>query len=281
MPIRPFLPLALLMLGACSSPEEVAERAGVEKPTSSHASATASSSASASSAGVKGAAKAVSEDNDLYSYAFSYPPQAGAYPELARKLQADADEAKADLIAEAKEAQVDAKKNDFPFHPHSWREEWKVVADIPDYLSLSGDFSTYSGGAHGMYGLQSLVWDKQARQSLDGIDLFNSAGELDAALGQSLCDALDAERRKKRGPDYKPAQDGEPAYGFDSCQHIKDATVLVGSSNGQTFDRITVWFGPYVAGPYAEGAYELDFSMTAKMLGAVKPAYAKAFSVKR
>ncbi len=276
MPIRPFLPLAVFIIGACSSPAEVAERTGVEKTATAKASATASSST-----GAKGAAVSVSEDNDLYSYAFSYPAQAGAYPALAKKLQADADKAKADLIAEAKEAQADAKTNDFPFHPHSWREEWKVVADLPGYLSLSGEFSTYTGGAHGMYGLESLVWDKQAQEAVDGIDLFRSPGELDAAMGKSLCDALDAERRKKRGPEYKPAQGGENDYGFDSCQHIKDATILVGSSNGETFDRITVWFGPYVAGPYAEGAFELDFPMTAKMLGAVKPAYAKAFSAKR
>jgi hypothetical protein len=41
-----------------------------------------------------------------------------------------------------------------------------------------------------------------------------------------------------------------------------------------------VWFGPYVAGAYAEGAYELDFPMTKAMLDTVKPAYKAAFSVK-
>jgi hypothetical protein len=57
--------------------------------------------------------------------------------------------------------------------------------------------------------------------------------------------------------------------------------VIVGSSNGRTFDRIGVWFGPYLAGPYAEGAYELNFPVDAAVLGAVKPAYRSAFSVKR
>ena len=40
---------------------------------------------------------------------------------------------------------------------------------------------------------------------------------------------------------------------------------------GKRFDRLSVYFGPYVAGPYAEGDYELDFPVTASVLDAVKP----------
>ena len=57
--------------------------------------------------------------------------------------------------------------------------------------------------------------------------------------------------------------------------------MLVGSSNGRTFDRIGIWYGPYVAGPYAEGAYELDFPVDARVLAAVKPEYEAAFSQAR
>lgn len=274
MPPRPFLPLALLILAACSAPDEVAQETGVR-----HHSASASASA-ASSGPDAGAAQSVKEDNALYSYAFAYPAQVGANPVLAQKLQREADAAKAQLIKESKEALADSKANDFPYNPHSWMEEWKVVTDLPDYLSLSGEFSTYTGGAHGMYGLTSLVWDKRNKTALDGIDLFASPAALEAALGQALCDKLDAERAKKRGEAVPHTPPGED-YGFNSCQHVKDATVLVGSSNGKTFDRLTVWFGPYVAGPYAEGAYELDFPVDAKVLAAVKPAYRGAFSAKK
>ncbi|MGN6498723.1 MAG: DUF4163 domain-containing protein, partial [Tsuneonella sp.] len=227
-----------------------------------------------------GAAKAVKEDNDLYSYAFAYPSQVGAYPLLARKLEAEAAKAKDDLIKQSKDDRAQAKANDYPYNPHSWMEEWKVVADLPDFLSLSGDFSTYTGGAHGMYGLTSLVWDKGRNVALDGADMFASPAALEAALGPSLCDKLNAERAKKRGEAVPQTPQGED-YGFNSCQHIKDATVLVGSSNHRTFDRLTVWFGPYVAGPYAEGAYELDFPVDAKVLAAVKPEYESAFSLKK
>jgi hypothetical protein len=68
--------------------------------------------------------------------------------------------------------------------------------------------------------------------------------------------------------------------GFNSCPPISDATVLVGSSTGRAFDRIGIWFGPYVAGPYSEGAYELDFPVDAAVLRAVKPQYAGAFAAR-
>ena len=109
------------------------------------------------------------------------------------------------------------------------------------------------------------------------LEVDESAGELNEAfveeivLGAALCQSLDRERSERRG--------GEDIGGmFENCPGLDEATILVGSSNGRTFDRVGVYFGPYVAGPYAEGAYELDFPMTQAMLDAVKPAYRAAFS---
>lgn len=260
--------LAVFALTGCSSPEQVAERTGVEAPATSGASASASSSSAAG--------KAVAEDNDTYSYELKYPAAVARIPELAAKIDADARRAKDEMVAEAKAAKVDSAKDGFPFNPHSLGQDWKVVADIPGYLSLSNEFYTYTGGAHGMYGLEGLVWDKAKKRALAANELFHSADFLGSTIGDALCDALNAERRKK-GMDL-PAGD-DPI--FPKCPSLTEATVLVGSSNGKTFDRITVWYGPYVAGSYAEGAYELDFPMTQAMLEAVKPAYRTAFSAKR
>jgi hypothetical protein len=121
------------------------------------------------------------------------------------------------------------------------------------------------------------VWDKAKSQAVPAIAMFRSPAALDRALDAKLCAALDAERTKRRGEPVTPSADD---MGFDSCQQVKDATVLVGSSTGKAFDRITVWFGPYVAGSYAEGAYELDFPVDGAVLGAVKPEYAGAFAVR-
>lgn len=274
MPLRLVLPAALITLAACSSPDEVREKTGV---TAQATGATANASAAASSS-AKGSARKEAEDNDLYSYEFSYPAEVGAYPELAARLSADAAKAKAEMIADARQAQADSKKEGFPYRSYSYGAEWKVVADLPQYLSLSNDFSTYTGGAHGMYGLEGFVWDKANKRGFKTEELFVSPGALEDAMGKALCDALNKERVKK-GMD-PITEEGKDEI-FPACPGLDEATILVGSSNHRTFDRITVWYGPYVAGSYAEGAYELDFPMTTAMLDAVKPAYRGVFGAKQ
>jgi hypothetical protein len=265
MPVRPMLIAAVLAMAACSSPEDIARKTGAR----SEATAVASASAQA------GGAVKVEEDTKLYSYEFSYPAAVGAIPELARLLTGRAEQAKEEMIAEAKAAHAEAQGSDYPMNSHSYGATWKVVADLPGYLSLSNDFYTYTGGAHGMYGLEGLVWDKAKGRALPSEALFQSPGFLDSTMDGAVCAAINKERAERRG---EPVRDtGEM---FDECPGLDDATILVGSSNGKTFDRITVYFGPYVAGPYVEGAYELDFPMTKAMLEAVKPAYRAAFSTK-
>ena len=56
--------------------------------------------------------------------------------------------------------------------------------------------------------------------------------------------------------------------------------MIVGSSNGRTFDKVGVLVGPYAAGSYAEGNYEFTLPVTAALMKAVKPEYREAFSVR-
>ena len=265
MDCRRLLPLAVLLAAACSSPAEVAERTGQGEG------ATASATAASSAQGRK-----VEEDTGLYSYALSYPAAVARIPALARRIEEQAAKGKAEMIAEARSAQADSTKDGFPFNPHSLSEDWQVVADLPGYLSLSNQFATYTGGAHGMYGMEGLVWDKANGRGFASEELFQSPSHLGSVLGDTLCAELNKARVEKGIPSYT---DDDAV--FPGCPNLDEATILVGSSNGKTFDRITVWYGPYVAGSYAEGAYELDFPMTAAMIGAVKPAYRAAFSARR
>lgn len=265
MDCRPLVPLAALLAAACSSPAEVAERTGVDQEAS----------ASATAAAAAGKARKVSEDTALIDYDFSYPAAVGAIPELAERLEREAAKARAETIAMAREGQAEAKSSGFDFNPYGLSHEWKVVADLPGYLSLSNEVYAFTGGAHGNYTTEGFVWDKAARRGFDSAELFRSPTALQDAMAGRVCTALDAERTARRG---EPVDRSDDFMG--GCPGLEDAAILVGSSNGKTFDRITVYFGPYIAGPYAEGAYELDFPMTAEMLKAVKPAYRAAFSAK-
>lgn len=264
-------PISLLLSSvACSSQADYAQRAGIEDDPAAVASA-------------KPAAKPLAFENDEQrdggsrEFDYAWPAEVSAIPALAQQLTAERDRILAQEKVEWTDALADAPMDCASCRSRSFAKEWKIVADTPGFLSLSGEFSTYTGGAHGNYGLESLVWDKAAGRAMPGLALFRSAGALEAALGPKLCAALNAEREKRRGEPVVPSADG---MGFDSCQQVKDATVLVGSSTGRAFDRIGIWFGPYVAGPYAEGAYELDFPVDAAVLRVVKPEYAGAFAVR-
>lgn len=269
MAARPFLAVALFALAACSSADEVADEVGVEdKPA-----AEASASATARSA----EAVKVREETKLYTYEYAYPAQAAAIPALAAILDARGAKARDEMIGEVHELEAEeGDPGEFPVPQHSFEEEWQVVADLPGWLSLSGFFSTYTGGAHGMYGMEGYIWDKQRGRGMDSADLFRSPDYLGSLMGNRVCEALNKEREERRGEPVGAEDDL-----FNSCPDLSESTILVGSSNGKTFDRITVWFGPYVAGPWVEGAYELDFPMTSQMLEAVKPAYRSAFSAKK
>ncbi len=120
------------------------------------------------------------------------------------------------------------------------------------------------------------MWDKENEKAMDAIELFTSPAALEKALGDRFCDGLNRERAKRRGTPVKKGSDDE----FDKCPGIGDLTVLVGSSNGRTFNRLTLYAGPYVAGPYAEGAYEVNLNVDRAVLAAVRPEFRSAFSVR-
>lgn len=266
-----FLIPALLSSAACSSQAEYAQEAGIKGDPSAVATAVVTA-AGAEAVAIKQTAE---KDGGSWEFTYSWPKEVSAQPELAKQLAAEKDKALAQDRAEW-ESQVAEMKGEGDCggcRGRSFGKEWQVVADLPGWLSLSADTSGYTGGAHGMYGMQSLVWDKSRRVSMDGIALFQSAAAVQQALGKSLCDTLNKERLAKG---MEPITDPESV--FPACPSLDEATVLVGSGNRKTFDRITVYYGPYVAGSYAEGAYELDFPVTERMVAAVKPEYRAAFS---
>ena len=210
-------------------------------------------------------------------FAYSWPREVSAIDALASELEQERASALASQKKEWEQSLIDFPGDCVSCKSRGFEKKWQMVADVPGYLSLSAKLYEYTGGAHGMYGKQSMVWDKEQDRSLAGIELFNSPVALENALGARLCEALDRARERKRGM----AVDRSSGGAFNDCPGLDEASLFIGSSNGQTFDRIGVYFGPYVAGSYAEGDYELNFPVTASVLDAVKPEYAKAFSVKR
>lgn len=217
-------------------------------------------------------ARTVHEENDLYVFDYSYPASAGAVPGVKALLDSELDEARSKLKAEASEGQKSAKANGFPYHPYTHSVKWKVVTDLPAWLSLSTLVGYYSGGAHPNYGFDTLLWDRIAGKRRAPVDLFASKAALAGAIRSAFCQELDRQRAKKRsGPDTGDIPE------FSECIDPTDQTVILGSSNGKTFNRIGILVPPYAAGPYAEGDYEVTLPVTQKVLNAVRPEFKAAF----
>ena len=53
--------------------------------------------------------------------------------------------------------------------------------------------------------------------------------------------------------------------------------MILGSSDRKRFNRIGLLVGPYAAGPYAEGSYDITLPVTPAVLKAVKPEFRAAF----
>jgi len=236
----------------------------------------ASTSAAATPSPAPTGAQRIAEETDLYLFEYSWPEAAGKQSELAALLDQRMDHTKEQLVRESTAARAAARQDGFPYNKHSYSAEWKVVTELPDWLSLSSQVSTYGGGAHGMYGVDSLVWDKKNKTAISAIDLFSSPADLEAAVKDRFCSDLDKQRKEKRGDEASPNAIEE----FDKCPGIAELVVLVGSSNRRQFNRLTLYAGPYVAGPYVEGAYLVDLPVTKAVVAAVKPEYQGFFAAR-
>jgi hypothetical protein len=264
---------AAALVAGCSSGEQESA-AGIEKYANDLGTDAASSREPPS-----GGARAVAESNDVWEFKFAYPAAAGRIAPLAAMLDARQVKSLTDLKAQAIEARATADEQGFPFNPYSLQVEWKVVTDLPAWLSLSSDFYEYSGGAHGNSGFEGLVWDKQANKSLKPESMFTSVAALEGAVKTAFCAALNKQREEKR-QEPVPAPTGGDDWSV-ACPGIEETTVILGSTNSRTFDRVGFLIGPYVAGPYAEGSYEVTLPVTKAVKAAVKPAFADSFTATR
>jgi hypothetical protein len=218
----------------------------------------------------------VSEETDDFVFDYSYPAEAGNLPKLAALLDRRLERARTRLAEQSAEAREEARDNGFPYNKHSMKLEWQVEADLPDWLSLSADLASYSGGAHGMYGKDALVWDKEAGRALKPLDLFASPAALEDAVREAFCERLDTLRAERREEPVEPDSDET----FDQCPGIDELVVLLDSTSGRRFDRIKLYAGPYTAGPYAEGDYEVTLPVTKAVKEVVRSDYEDAFAIR-
>jgi hypothetical protein len=258
-------------LAACSAPSPAPENIGAEPDN------VAATAPAAAKPAPPPKPFSVKETTPLLEFAYSYPAEAAAIPAIAQQFQADLQKGKAEATGEAREDKAGREKDGFPYMAHSLQTDWKTHANTPQFLALLSERYFYTGGAHGMTGYDSLLWDRGAGKAIPFTSVMVSPSQFAGAIHDRFCNALDAARAKKRGePVVRSGQDD-----FTVCVDPMKQALVPESKTGKAIDGITVVIGPYEAGPYAEGSYDIPLSVDGAMLKAIKPEYRSAFSAVR
>jgi hypothetical protein len=215
---------------------------------------------------------AFEEENDLIEFHFGWSAEAAAVPLLVERFRTEMDKAKADLIAGAQEDKASRENEGFEFRPYSSTTQYETAGQSQRLLSLSVDVASYTGGAHGNYGTNALLWDRTAAREIEVADLFASPANMTRQLTQRWCDALGDAREEKRG---EPNRSGGV---FDDCPALTEiAIVPTDKDKNGRFERLILTASPYVAGAYAEGAYEIDLAVTPALIATLKAEYRDSF----
>lgn len=214
------------------------------------------------------------EETDLLEFHYGWSAEAAAIPQLVQRFRAELDRVKAELLTNAKADKAERDKQGFPFNGYSSSTEFKTAGQSARLLSLSVDASSYTGGAHGNYGTTGLLWDRQAQKEIEVVDLFAAAPNMDRLLTQPWCDALNKARSEKRE---------EPVGGegmFDECPKLDEISIIPTDKDGNgKLERLMLVADPYVAGPYAEGDYEIELPVTPDLIAAIRTEYRESFEV--
>lgn len=266
------LALAALLLSACGPATEADSPAG-NAATNAQARNFAEKMAGQPAATPPAKAFEKAEKSDLLEFAYAYPSPAASVPALVARFEKDMTVSRADALKMAREDRDAAKQSGFPFHTHSLETRWTVAADTPRMLALEASTYTFTGGAHGMTGFDALLWDRERRRETSFPAMMTSPSAFAAAIRPRFCKALDKARAEKRGAPVVPGDDE-----FTKCIDPMKEVLVPTSSDGKLIDGIKVVVGPYSAGPYAEGSYDIDLPVDAAMRKAIKTEYQDAFA---
>ena len=255
------LPLALL--AACNN--EAA-------PSPTNNSATPAKSVAAAPVSPKPKPFVYDVENELIEFHYGWSAEAAAVPQLVARFRKEMEMSEAELIAGAKEDKASREKQGFDYHGYMSSTQYETGGQSERLLSLKVDVGSYEGGAHGNHGVGSLLWDRTAAKEIKDTDLFGDAANRDRLLIQRWCDALNKAREEKRG---------EPVGGdgiFDDCPKLDEIAIIPTDKDGNgRFELLTLVASPYVAGPWAEGDYEIELAITTDLIASLKSDYRAGF----
>jgi len=226
----------------------------------------------------------IAQETAAYSYEFSWSREALQIAPLDALLRMRAEESRAEIVGDAQEAYDDARKDGGFFPETGYMSNWSfaTAGQSLALLSLAGEWFTYTGGAHGIFGATTMLWDREAAKEIAVSDLFEKVSEY-ALLHPAMCEALNRERKEKReSEDQIDTNFDALDDAFNGCPKFEEVSSWIADEDGDgLFDTMAFAADPYVAGPYVEGSYEMKVPVTERLIAGLKPGYRASFEAQR
>lgn len=208
-----------------------------------------------------------------YAFAFVYPAASQTIPALKKALR---DQAVADQASLALEAATGGE----PGRHAAFDAEWRMDAVTPELAAASGAILTFArGAAHGGLEYRSILIDRRADRQIRLNELFAPNLFENSLFGRrirgiravqaSFCRALTAQVRARRE---------QPAAEI-ACPDIEAQPVTLVCGPRGRIEAMRALVEPYAVGSWAEGPYEVDFPIDARIIGNMKQRYRNAFGL--
>jgi hypothetical protein len=210
-------------------------------------------------------------ESPLLDFEYSWPEAISSAAQLVDRLKQDLSGTYDEALNEARENKVQTEKVSAPFHQNHFRRIWALEGQTPRLISLVANTGAFTGGAHPNHTSSALLWERDAGKEIKLGELFASAERFEKLVRPRFCKLIDAERLKRREGE---TLDGE----FSKCPAFSELTVAPADTNGSgRFDSVQLIADPYIAGPYAEGSYEIAVPVSAELVAQVRPEYRTDF----
>ena len=213
-------------------------------------------------------AKLVEEESDLLEFSYGWPAEAAAIPKLVTRLDGEMAKLRTEAIETAKEDQA-GRTSDYPFNGHYLSKVWKTYGNGRRLLSLGAEVSSFTGGAHPNSNYDSLLWDREADAPITVASLFTDRARAFEIMSETYCTLLDRERAERREEQLPLKGEGWMV----ECPPIAEQVIVPLDRDDRVFESLLVLIGPYGAGPYAEGSYEVEIELTDAIKALIRPEY--------
>lgn len=218
----------------------------------------------------------VARNTPALEFTYQWPAEAVAIPALDTRFYKDAKKALREAQANALEDQNLAKEQQRDFNAHLYSMIWTTAGQTPRLLSLQSQFDVFEGGAHPNHSYDALLWDRKLGREIKIEDQFVRKSGLVAITRGPYCKSLAKEQVKRREGEKLDLPE------FNECPKYSDLAIApVDKNKNGRFDTIAFTASPYIAGPYAEGEYEIELSVSRQLIAAMKPDYRSSYEAQR